>query len=202
MVLEYSKVRDKQYFNEFLNVSLFANKIRKNPAEKVKGIISVLHKYIYVAIILTAFFAAIFFVGVGPVKYIGAAGGVISLVGLVFGLSMLLSFSMRITEFASVIEPQTLSIDDSSVKYEYKDGAVEIKKKDLACIVINKHSICFLPQEEGAPIIGTGIEYKEKILSNKDKLGYASLITDNSALYEPKGKNETKSSKGNKGDKK
>ena len=55
----------------------------------------------------------------------------------------------------------------------------------------------------GVPVTGiTGIEYKEKILSNKDKLGYASLITDNTALYEPKGKNETKSSKGNKGDKK
>ena len=75
--------------------------------------------------------------------------------------------------------------------------------------MINKHSICFLPQEEGAPIIGTGIEYKEKILSNKDKLGYASLITDNTALYLPKdkaalkdqkSKTDAKSSKQKKGD--
>lgn len=179
MVLEYSKIRDKQYFDEFLNVSLFAKRIKKNPKEKIKGIISVLHKYVYVALILTAFFAAIFFVGKGAARLIGAVGSVICVVGLIFGLSMILSFSLRIKEFSNVIEPQTLTIDEKRVRYEYKSGAVEIRKKDLACIVINKHSVCFLPKNDDAPIIGTGIEYKTKILSNKDKLGYASLITDN-----------------------
>lgn len=192
MVLEYSKIRDKQYFNEYLNVSLFVNRIKKNPAEKINGIISVLHRYVYVALILTAFFSALFFVGIGVAKYIGAVGGVICLVGLVFAFALLMSFNARIKEFSNVIEPQTLIIDEKAVRYEYKSGAVEIKKKDLACIVINKHSICFLPKEDSAPIIGTGIEYKDKILSNKDKLGYASLITDNTALYDAKSKTKTK----------
>ncbi len=186
MVLEYSKVRDKQYFDEFLNVSLFAKRIKKNPGEKIRGIISVLHTYVYISLILSALFIALFFLGNGPVRVIGSVGAVAALVGLVFSLALVMSFSLRIKEFSNVIEPQTLTIDEKGVRYEYASGSVEIKKKELACIVINKHSVCFLPKKDDAPIIGTGIEYRNKILAGKDKLGYASIITDNTVVSDKK----------------
>lgn len=183
MKLEIKERGLKEYYDEFLYVASKYKSFLKNPIRKAYSSVKMLYfsiAYIFLAIFLITYFYImdknylyVFFLG-------------ILLILLLFSIFYTIFVKKRIKAFMSEKGTKYISFDEHKVEYQDNDKKVKIDYNDIAYIIINKYSICFLPKKSSKILISISTDYKEKVIECLIKYDKINLLVDNSTLYKQK----------------
>lgn len=81
---------------------------------------------------------------------------------------------MSIEEKDKIIE-----INENGVEYISKEKNLKVKWKDIAYVVSNKYSICFLPKQTTNILIALSVNYKQEVINGSRKYERGLLFIDN-----------------------
>ena len=99
---------------------------------------------------------------------------------LILGIVYIFLINRRISKFNNNDSSKKLIIEGEYVEMHIGDEQFWLNFKDMQWILLNKHSITFIPKNEGATLIAVEIKYKNQVIDNiKEK----QIIVDNSNLY-------------------
>ena len=104
-------------------------------------------------------------------------------------MAFIFVFILDVYIYISCIKRIKNYINDKGIKHvniekeyvEYKDDnkSFKVKFKDIKCVIMNKYSICFIPNSLNNAIISMTIEYKNDIINVLKKYKREELIINN-----------------------
>jgi hypothetical protein len=172
---------DRDFFNELLYISAKWPNLIKNPTTKVHSITKVFSVYLIIGLIMLIGFILLY---LNITKWIFLV--IIFFMSIYFFISLyfLLDTLRYINKELKDETDSDLTINTSGVrltrgkKIDYK-----IDYKDIMYVLINNHSIVFLPKEKSKLMIGLSSKYKDEIIKEFKKMNKDELIIDNSDQY-------------------
>ena len=171
----------KDYYNEFVFVSTNYKKILNSPKMKVKNIVN---QYILVLILSLVVLSFITYnIIIDNYSYFDVVIlTIFSCIILLYGL-MLLKIKNNIKLYLNSKGSTTIIIDEDGIKKSCDRDDILLKWCNVAYVIINKYSICFIPKELPSFLLGIPIEYKDKIVKGIEKYDKTSILIDNSGMY-------------------
>lgn len=171
----------KDFYNELLYISSKYPILKKNPNTKTHSVTKVFTFYITLGLLMMLAFALLY---IKFNKWILLV--ILFFMSVYFFLSLyfLLDAIKFVNKEVKEKDDSILTINTSGVritrgkKIDYK-----IDFKDIIYVLINKHTIVFLPKEKSNLMIGVASKYKKEIVNELKDLKKDDLIIDNSKLY-------------------
>ena len=164
-----------EYYNELWYIASNYSKFIKNPKKKVLG----LKQY---ALFLTG--VAFVFLVIFSFLTITQKSDIYFYIVILFAAAFILGivyYSLivyRISQIRNRNVSRKLIIENDYVEFVSGDDVFRLNKSEIKYVLINKYSVCFLPNDK-TTIISVYIKYKNQILENFDE---KNLIVDNSGL--------------------
>ena len=172
--------KERDMYNELLFISSKYNNIIKNPRLKVHKVTNILWGYLIIGILFLAFFTYLMIKRSMPIYLVLI---VILVCCIAFSLRFLVdSYKFIKTELSKKLKTE-LTINASGVRlnkgksYDYK-----MSWKDIAYVIVNKHSIVFLPKER-TMLIGLNSCYNGQVVKALIDEKKEDLLVDNGSLY-------------------
>ena len=178
MEIKIDKIGSNDYYSEVLAVMSNYSKIVKNPRQKIRGLKSQAILLTGIALAFLVIFAALYLMSPGTSMYLYVI--IIFSIALVLGIIYIFLINRRISKFKNNDSSKKLIIEDEYVEMHIGDEQSRLDFKDMQWIILNKHSITFIPKNEDATLIAVEIRYKNQVIDNiKEK----QIIVDNSNLH-------------------
>ena len=166
----------KEFYDEFLYVVTQYKKIKNNPEKKAYRMTRYLIIYILFVLAGMLLFG---FMYSGHKNLIWAALiGMYSLL-LVYLVIYLVNLTKKIKTYIDMEDEQIINIDDKGVKISSGENAFTINWDDIANIVVNKYSICFIPKTAANFLMSVSVEYIDNVVEAIKKVNRESLLVDN-----------------------
>ena len=177
MKIEVTKPGTKQFYDEMLfvlsNYKSFIKKPTKKPKQLTKYILSFL---ICFAILLVAFTWLYF----QEYSLTDAIFMGIFLILILLYIAYDIRIFRVIKQYMSDTTTKVITIENDDIEFEKPGVNFKVRKDEIAVIIINKYSICFLPKDNNAGIIiSISTEYREEVLKGLEENDYMSLVVDN-----------------------
>ncbi len=178
MEIEIDKIGSDNYYGEVLAVISNYSKLVKNPRQKIRGLNSQAILLTGISLAFLVVFAALYLMSPCSSLYLYVI--IIFSIALILGMIYIFLVNRRISKFKNNDSAKKLIIEDEYVEMHIGDEQSRLDFKDMQWIILNKHSITFIPKNEGATLIAVEIKYKNQVIGNiKEK----QIIVDNSNLY-------------------
>ncbi|MCM1052789.1 MAG: hypothetical protein NC483_02260 [Ruminococcus sp.] len=180
MKIEVERRGTKNYYDEFLYVVSHTKKLKINPHKKVRKLTTSL-KYYGLFVLLCIILFIIFYLYSYDVIFIFLSG-MLSLL-LIYTIFYFSFVTKRIKLFQKQNDKKIISINEYGIEYIDDSKNIRINWEEIAIIIINKYSICFLPKDTANAFISISVDYKDLVIKGINKYKRESLITDNGNLY-------------------
>lgn len=180
MKIEVAERGSYTFYDELLYICSFYREIRKKPQRKVHRLTRFLSLYIFGVLIIT--FIEIYLYIKNRDAHSLFMGGIFSSF-LILSVVFLVVFIVRIKKMMAETGVRVVVIDEKGVKFTDRDKELKLSWENIACITVNKYSICFIPKSNHNIIISLDRKYQNDVEEVLKKYGYADLFYDNSRLY-------------------
>ena len=165
---------NKKYYEEFMYITSSYYIFKKRPKTKVHSLINMYRVYIIIFFVLSVVFLFI------P-RFI-----VLSALFLAFfcvGIYLFIEAKYRLREYLKYGD-SLVKIDEEGIENICDDKmAVKLPWEVIEYIIINKYSICVLPKNFSAILIGIEISAKDEVYKALKKYKKLNLLVDNSDKY-------------------
>ena len=178
MKIEVKERGSKNYYDEFLYIISNYRKFRKNPNKKVHRL--TINLLVYDILLLFSIIILLLFYVVDKDHLFIFLIGMLSLL-FIFMLLYLIMINIRIKQFMSSTETKIININNVGVEYADNEKNIRIKWEEVAFIIINKHTICFLPKARTNILISLTTKYRKEVIKGLDKYNKTSLLIDNNS---------------------
>ena len=170
-----SKEKDnKKYFEEFMYVASNYYVFKKRPKTKAHSLINMYRLYIVLFFVLSIVFMFI------PWVYELSA---LFLAFFCFYLYLFIESKYRLREYLKYGD-SLIKIDEEGIENICDDKiTIKLPWEAIECIIINKYSICVLPKNFSAILIGIEISTKDDVYKALKKYKKIDLLVDNSDRY-------------------
>ena len=170
-----SKEKDnKKYYEEFMYIASSYYIFKKRPKTKVRSLINIYRFYIIIFFILS-----IVFIFIPRLDYLSP----IFFTLFCFGIYLFVESKYRLREYLKG-EDSLIQIDEAGIANICADKmTVKLPWKSIEYIIINKYSICVLPKNFSAILIGIEIGSKDDVYQALKKYKKLNLLVDNSSRY-------------------
>ncbi|WP_405320664.1 hypothetical protein [Methanobrevibacter thaueri] len=176
--IEIDKIGSNDYYSEVLAVMSNYSKLVKNPRQKIRGLNSQAIILTGIALAFLVIFAVLYLMSPGTSMYLYVI--LLFSVAFILGIFYIFMVNRRISKFKNNDSSKKLIIEDEYVEMHIGDEQSRLNFKDMQWILLNKHSLTFIPKNEGTTLIAVEIKYKNQVIDNiKEK----QIIVDNSNLY-------------------
>ena len=170
----------KEYYDELLYVSSHYKKFLNNPNRKAKGEGQNTLVWTILAAVILVIFLIMFFTTKSMTNLYVA--GLYMLI-LAYALYYLSIVNKRIDLMMNDGLNKTVEINDQYIEYEDGKQTLRIKWDEIAYVMIQKYSICFLPKSPTSLFVTISRLYEDQVLEAVQKAGKDSLVVDNSKAY-------------------
>lgn len=176
MKIEIKDRENRNYYDELLYITSNYKKIFDNPKKKahslsidalVMGIISFVALILFIILYRNNNSYRLFLFGI-----------YLFILLIVLSIVYYLLIQRRITKLRNVKGTITLEIEKEHIDFITKKSKYKVLWKDIKYVLINKHTICFIPKKSGMLLISLGIRYKEKVISALKDIKKTNLIID------------------------
>ena len=182
MDFKIRKKRTKEEYSEYLSSSNYVKKLIKNPKKRIPSFNRKLSEYIILSVILLVVtLIEEFFIKHDRNNYMIIVPLVIVLISLIIIKIMTYMETKTFSELDDYID---CSVNDKKIVFRYKKDSIESKWDNIKYIIINKYTICFIPNVLPGNFVSIPIEYKNKIIKVLKTYNKEELLIDNSKLYE------------------
>lgn len=166
----------KEYYNEFLYVAFNYKMFLKNPHKKTHKLTNML---LYYGIMLLLFIGLFiyFYMDESNSFYLICTG--IFIFVFILDVFIYISCIKRIKNYINDKGIKHVNIEKEYVEYKDDNKSFKVKFKDIKCVIMNKYSICFIPNSLNNAIISMTIEYKNDIINVLKKYKREELIINN-----------------------
>lgn len=170
----------KDFYDEFHGVTTSYKTLYKKPASKVTPLTVRLVKHsILLACPLLLLIVLYFLSYERFALFVIAFGAAVEFVLMCF----LFVFKRLIKQQMSKAVPTEVTIDETGIQFNNDNGIVKMNWENTKCVLINRYTIVFLPNDKNSITLAVGIEDKEKILEGLTEVNKMDLVVDNSELY-------------------
>ena len=174
--------RDKNFYNELLYISSKHPNIVKNPNMKVHSVTSLFTIYLLVGLSLGFACILLYFLKVQKWALILVAAFMV--IDVLLSLFFLISSIRYIKKESSDENDSTLTINNSGIRITRgKTLDYKIDYDKIIYVIINNHTLVFLPSTRNNLMIAVPSKYKKEIVKELKDLGKEDLIIDNSKFY-------------------
>lgn len=180
MKLTIEKRGPRQYYEEFFFILANFRKFRRKPNSKAQ-VFSAYMKKNYVLMVLGILVLVLY-------SLIGKDKLYLALIFLYIALLFYTiyyhhSANKLIDSYYEDSTVKTIEINSEGVSYSDPSKSVTLNWDKIVYVLINKYSICFLPENASLIVITVSIEYLDEILQGIKEAGKEALIVDNRGLY-------------------
>jgi len=173
MKLEFNERGSKEFYDEILFVNANYYKILKNKNKKINRLTISFIKYLIISIIFTCL-TIFLYLRTNDSFYTFVIG--IYIILILFCIYFIIITNKRIKELISREEKITINITENYIEYKSVNSIFKINFEDVACILINKYSICFVPKTTKNAMISITSNYKDQIIKLLKKYKKESLL--------------------------
>lgn len=167
--------KSDDYYGEVLAIINNYQKLIENPKKKIRPMMGQALIYATISVVLLVIFAALYLTDSGHGWYIY----IVALFSLTLALSIVYMILIKrsISALKNNSSGKKLIIEDGYVELASDRQTARLEMSEIRHIIINKHSIAFLPKNASKNIIAVSADYSDAVISAVlDK----SLIVDNS----------------------
>ena len=180
MKIEITERQERCFYEELLYVLLKYNQLKKKPTKKVYNLTKYLITYdllVLLGIVLTA----LFYLNNNDKSYMLLLGMLIVL--FVFATTSLVNANKKIKAFMNAKGKVVYEFNKEGINYSATDRNYKITWDKIKTVIINKYSICFIPEYNTDILMSLGIDSKDKVLKILEKYNMTHLLVDNNNLY-------------------
>ena len=174
MIIENNEKENKKYYEEIMYISSNYYIFKKNPKTRVHSLNKVFLLYIIFFLIL--FFASLW------IPQIIILSGVTFILCVIY-IYLFVETNYKLREYRKH-NNSTIKIDKTGIEnIEENQVSSKLFWDAIEYIIINKHSICFLPKNFAHFAIFIEISAKDKVYEALKKYDKLNLLIDNSNKY-------------------
>ncbi len=172
MKIEVKEKKCAEYYDELLFIQSNYKKILNNKIKKVSRMTMSFVKYAVLSIIFFCL-TLLLYLKTKDNFYFIICGVYILLV--ICSLYLVLITKKRVKELMTNDEDTIININTKNIEHKSTNSIFKISWEDMAFVLINKYSICFIPKTTKNSLVCVPISYKEDIIKllkkyKKDKL--------------------------------
>ena len=176
MRIEIKDRGPKEFYDEFMYVAANFRKFRSNPEAKARLQTVVYSRYAVLAFAVILVMVCMYFLHHEGI-FLLLSG--MMLICFILLAVLVASMKKRINLMMSEKGVKTVEIDEKGVKYESEAQTLKIRWDDITAVIINRHSIIFMPRTEIQFMISVYTAFREEILSGIRDAGHMDLVVDN-----------------------
>lgn len=180
MRLEITERGPREFYDEIMYIASNFRKYRGRPEKRTRSQLKTLTGYCVLTILVIAVFLFEYFVDRGGV-FLLLAG--MMLVCLIYFIALIIGTRKRIDIMMNEPGTKIIDIDERGVRYEAENQTLQTKWDDITNVIINKHSIVFMPRTEIQLMVSIYAKYKEQVLQAVEAAGHMDLVVDNTAKH-------------------
>lgn len=168
----------KEFYEEFLYITLMYSKLKKHPRKKASKITTFL---INTESLVLIFVVLAYRLDSDESFLVGA--GIASLLVWVISFTII---SRQIKNFVKLNDEGTegtVEINQKEIEVMDDEKTIQIKWESIEYIIVNKYSISFIPKKDTGLFCSIGIDYKDEMIKALKKYKKEDLLIDNSDLY-------------------
>jgi len=171
---------ERNMYDELLFITSKYNTIMKNPRLKVHKVTNVFWGYIVMGLLLVAFFT---YFAIKRNSPLFIALIILAVLCIIFSIKYLIDAYKFINKELSKKEKSELTINTSGVRLTKGKGFdYKMSWDDIAYVIVNKHSLVFLPKDR-TMLIGLNSCYNGQIVKALLDEKKDDLLIDNGFLY-------------------
>lgn len=160
MKLEINENENNNFYDELIFVQSNYKKLLIKKKKNVSRMTIVFLKYILISIV----FGILTYIMYNETKdnfYYFA----LYIYGLlvIFAIVFIFITKRRINDSSNKFEKTKITLNDKDIEYKSLNSIYKIEWNNLAFILFNKYSICFIPKDGKGKIIAISIKYNDKI---------------------------------------
>ncbi len=178
MKIDITKSSSDEYYGEVLAVMSNYAKLLDNPRRKLRNPTTPALLYAGISAVFILIFSFLYMADKSQVMYFFVI--VLFTVTLILCIPYYLLILRKIAKLITNNSKKMLIIEDDYVELTVDGEKSRIVMSQIKHIIINNHSIAFLPKDASSKIIAIDRAYKDEVL---EAIGDKSLIVDNSNLY-------------------
>ena len=178
MRLEITERGPREFYDEIMYIASNFRKYRGRPEKKARSQMKVYTLYCLASALVTLVFLFEYFTEHKGVFLLLAGMMVVCL--LMF-IAMIVGIKKRIGIMMNEPGTKIIDIDERGVRYEAENQTLQTKWDDITNVIINKHSIVFMPRTEIQLMVSIYAKYKEQVLQAVEAAGHMDLVVDNTA---------------------
>ncbi len=179
MEIKISKSGSSDYYSEVLAVMSDYKKLVKNPRQKVRRLNMQAIILTVISLVFLVIFSVLYLQNQSFIGYLIVV--VIFAIALIAGIIYNILINRRISAFKNNDGDKTLIIEDDYVELISGNEKARLEMSEIQSILVNKYSICFLPNKVNSTMIAVNADYKDSVLG---AISRKELIVDNSNLYQ------------------
>lgn len=174
MTFTSKEKNNKKYYEEFMYISSNYYIFKKRPKTKVHSLINV---YVFDIVFLFIMFLILLFIP--SISYVS----IVPFTMFFIYVYLLVEAKYRLRECLKY-KDFLIKIDEEGIESISDDKmAVKLPWKAIEYVIINKYSICILPKNFSAILIGIEIRSKDDVFKALKKYKKLDLLVDNSNRY-------------------
>lgn len=176
MRLEIAERGPKEFYDEILYISANHKKYRTKPEKKVRS-----QTGSFKGLSVLALICAILFVW----EYFQDREGIFLLlcgmmiVCVIMFIALVIGVNKRIRSMMDQPGTNVIEINERGITYESEKQTVRLRWNEIMNVLINRHSIVFMPISESGLMITIYSRYKDEILQGIEDAGHMDLVVDN-----------------------
>ena len=176
MKIEVNERGSKNYYDEFFFIASYYRKFKKNPHKKAFKMTTFLIMYEIFIILFIAGTIGIYIME--PDAFHMCMVFTFVLCFIFCGAYLFLS-NKRINEFMNSTGKKIVEINEDGIEYSDDEKNLKLKWDKIEYILVNKYSICFIPNSTTNILISLSTDYKEQAIKGIEDAGKTGLIIDN-----------------------
>lgn len=162
MKIEIDKSSDKCY-SEVLAVMSDYEKLKDNPQRKVRGLATQAMILTGISVIFLLAFTILYMRDTSYTLYFYVV--VVFAVAFILGIIYNILIYRRISRLKGRNEKRTLTIEDEYVELAVGDERTRLEMSEIQWVLINAHSVTFLPKNPSSMMIAVDKRYSNPIIS-------------------------------------
>ena len=162
MKFEFKERESREFYDEILFVAAHYRKIIINKNKKVTKLSTYMIKNLIISLIFTIILTLYYLKTKSKFEFF-MIGVLIALIA--YCVYYLFYIRKRINEFVNYKGKDTITIDNKKIEFKDENNSFKVEWDNIAFILVNKYSICFIPKTRQNAMITLNRENKDKLVS-------------------------------------
>lgn len=178
MRLEVPQRGPREFYDELMYIVSNRGKYISHPGKKVRLQSKTLTGYSALTALVILVFLFEYHVDRGGI-FLLLSG--MMLVCLIYFIALIVGIRKRINLMMSEPGTKFIDIDEKGVRFESSNQNLKTRWDEILYVIINKHSIVFMPKAETQLMISIYSEYREQVLKAIEDAGHMDIVIDNTS---------------------